>query len=258
MEETVMVDKEKEEGGREPPPGEKDGEPDEISRYRQILVREPTSLIFAALAEAYRKRSLLREAIEVCRRGLRAHPNFLSGRVALARAYAEAGQMDPARKELEKVVSSAPDNLVAQRLLADIYREHHHLDLLEKTLHRILALDAGDEKARQGLAWIEQQRRGGQRTAEAEPAAGRRIVTRTLAEIYASQGYHDKAFEIYQELSSRQPENALYHARLADLKELLVQRGAKSRGREEHREAQPVRDAEDGPSGIDREGTGNG
>jgi tetratricopeptide (TPR) repeat protein len=249
-----MVDKEKEEGGREPPPGEKDGEPDEISRYRQILAREPTSLIFAALAEAYRKRSLLRQAIEVCRRGLRAHPNFLSGRVALARAYAEAGQTELARKELEKVVSSAPDNLAAQRLLAEIYRENHNLDQLERTLHRILALDASDEKAREGLVWIEQQR-GRPGAAEPEAAPGRRIVTRTLAEIYASQGYHDKAFEIYRELSSRQPENALYHARLADLKELLLQRGGKSRSREEHREAQTVKDAEEGTAGIDRGGT---
>jgi tetratricopeptide (TPR) repeat protein len=159
-----------------------------------------------------------------------------------------------ARKELEKVVSSAPDNLAAQRLLAEIYRENHDLDQLEKTLHRILALDAGDEKARQGLAWIEQQR-GGPQPAEPEPARGRRIVTRTLAEIYASQGHHEKAFEIYRELSSRQPENALYHARLADLKELLVQRGGKSRVREEHREAQTVKDADEGTAGVDQRGT---
>ena len=250
-----MVDKEKEEGGREPSPGEQDGEPDEISRYRQIMAREPTSLIFAALAEAYRKRSLLRQAIEVCRRGLRAHPNFLSGRVALARAYAEAGQADLARKELEKVVSSAPDNLAAQRLLAEIYRENHDLDQLEKTLHRILALDASDEKARQGLTWIEQQRRGELPAVEPDPAPVKRIVTRTLAEIYASQGHHEKAFEIYQQLSSRHPENVSFHARLADLKELLVRRGVSSRNREEQREALSGRDVEEGSSGVDQGGT---
>ena len=42
--------------------------------------------IFAPLAEAYRKAGLVDEAIEVAREGLRIHPNFVGGRVALGRA----------------------------------------------------------------------------------------------------------------------------------------------------------------------------
>jgi predicted Zn-dependent protease len=162
----------------------------------------------------------------------------VSGRVALARAYADSGKADMARQELEKVVSAAPDNIAAQKLLAEIYRKDHLTDLLEKTCYRILALDATDAQAREALDWVR-----GQRENAGEPEAGGteenyppRIVTRTLAEIYASQGYSQRAFEIYEELSMRDPANPLFHARLAELKEKLIARNGRARGRPETEE----------------------
>ena len=250
-----MVDNERGEGCQEPAPAEEgagslEGEPDEISRYRQILSREPTSLLFAALADAYRKRSLLTQAVEICKRGLRANPYFVNGRIALARAYLDQGEKDLAAKELEKVVLNAPENLVAQRLLAKIYRSGQHLDPLEKTLHRILSVDANDEKAREGLCWIEEQRGLGQEAAE-QPFSVE-IVTRTLAEIYASQGYNEKAYQLYRKLSRRHAGDPSIHARLADLKELIVQRSSRSRAKDEQREGQASGDTDDGASGVDR------
>jgi len=242
-----MVDKEKGDAERSSFSGE--GDPSEMSRYLEILEREPSSLVFAALAEAYRKRNLLTRAIEVCRRGLRTHPNFLSGRVALARAYADAGKSDLAQRELEKVVASAPDNLAAQRLLAEIHRRDGRLDQLEKTLHRILSLDTGDAKARQGLAWVDAQRR--QRTDVPLPPARKGIVTRTLAEIYASQGCSERAIEIYRELSRLQPENASFHERLADLQDAAPPRGGRFRGREEAGETRTAHQRESPGPALD-------
>jgi tetratricopeptide (TPR) repeat protein len=77
--------------------------------------------VFAPLAEAYRKAGLLDEAIEICRDGLRIHPHFIGGRVALARALFDKGEYLQTVKELEPVVLDAPDNLVAQKLLAESY-----------------------------------------------------------------------------------------------------------------------------------------
>jgi predicted Zn-dependent protease len=204
---------------------------DEIARYQEILAREPSSLVFAALAEAYRKRSMLNQAIAVCKKGLHHHPDFVSGRVALARAYVEKGQADRATKELEKVILTAPDNLIAQRLLLVIYEEKGERDRVEETVHRILSLDPQDKEAREKWEGLRSLR------PIDDPATGarvsREIVTQTLAEIYASQGYHENAFAIYQELSVREPGNPRLHQRLADLKQKVAHRGARVRGRAE-------------------------
>jgi tetratricopeptide (TPR) repeat protein len=230
-----MADKDK--GGRtgkrlNPLPPAGTVEADEITRYRDILARESSSLVFAALAEAYRKRNMLDQAIAVCRKGLHHHPDFLSGRVALARAYVDKGETLRAVKELERVIVNAPDNLIAQRLLLNIYDEKGDWDNLEKTVHRILSLDPRDEAARS--AWQRLCRRTGDgaggTSRESRPGE---IVTQTLAEIYASQGYVEKAFEIYSRLALLDPENPVVHERLADLKQRIVHRGGRVKGRED-------------------------
>ncbi len=93
----------------------------QIYHYLKRYQEDPTSRVFAPLAEAYRKAGLLDEAIDICRDGLRVHPHFMGGRVALARAFFDKRYYDDVVKELEPVVLDAPDNLVAQRLLADSY-----------------------------------------------------------------------------------------------------------------------------------------
>jgi tetratricopeptide (TPR) repeat protein len=210
-------------------------EADDITRYQEILARESSSLVFAALAEAYRKRHMLDQAIAVCKKGLHHHPDFVSGRVALARAYVDKGETDRAARELEKVILAAPDNLIAQGLLLTIYEGKGDWDSLEKTVHRVLSLDPRDEKARK--SWQRLRMRSSEE--EHGASAGKRsgeIVTRTLAEIYASQGYHEKAFEIYREMSLREPENPGIHERLADLKQRMVHRGPRVRAKEDAKE----------------------
>ncbi|MBC7387463.1 MAG: tetratricopeptide repeat protein [Cryobacterium sp.] len=90
-----------------------------IYDYLKKFQEDPTSRVFAPLAEAYRKAGLVDEAIEIAREGLRVHPNFVGGRVALARALFEKHQYDAVVDELSIVVREVPDNLVAQRLLAE-------------------------------------------------------------------------------------------------------------------------------------------
>jgi len=200
------------------------GEGDEIDRYQEILARESSSLVFAALSEAYRKRNMLDQAIAVCKKGLHHHPGFVSGRVALARAYVDKGETDRAVKELERGILAAPDNLIAQGLLLAIYEEKGDWDNLEKTVHRILSVDPQDEKARRSWQTLHAQPTSNGKAASGDPGE---IVTQTLAEIYASQGYCDKAFDMYRKLSVREPENAGIHERLADLKQRILHRSAR-------------------------------
>lgn len=88
---------------------------DYLKKYQD----DPTSRVFAPLAEAYRKAGMLDEAIEIAREGLRVHPHFVGGKVALARALFDKKLYDSVVEELTAVVREAPDNLVAQRLMAE-------------------------------------------------------------------------------------------------------------------------------------------
>jgi predicted Zn-dependent protease len=86
-----------------------------LKRYQD----DPTSRVFAPLAEAYRKAGLVDEAIDIAREGLRLHPHFMGGRVALARALFEKKEYSEVIDELQAVIQDVPDNLAAQRLMAE-------------------------------------------------------------------------------------------------------------------------------------------
>ena len=92
-----------------------------IYTYLRKYQEDPSSRVFAPLAEAYRKAGLIDEAIDIAREGLRAHPSFIGGRVALARALFDKRQYNDVVQELTHVVQDVPDNLVAQRLLAESF-----------------------------------------------------------------------------------------------------------------------------------------
>jgi tetratricopeptide (TPR) repeat protein len=93
----------------------------QIYHYLRKYQEDPRSRVFAPLAEAYRRAGLLNEAIEIARDGVRIHPHFVGGKVALARALFDKGEYSQVIKELEMAVVDSPDNLVAQKLLAESY-----------------------------------------------------------------------------------------------------------------------------------------
>ena len=90
-----------------------------IYEYLKRYQEDPSSRIFAPLAEAYRKAGLIDEAIEIAREGLKIHPGFIGGRVALGRALFDKQLYNEVIDEMTVVVRDVPDNLVAQRLLAE-------------------------------------------------------------------------------------------------------------------------------------------
>lgn len=91
----------------------------QIYQYLKKYQDDPTSRVFAPLAEAYRKAGMADEAIEIAKEGLKIHPRFMGGRVALARALFDKRLYSEVVEELSPIVQDIPDNLVAQRLLAE-------------------------------------------------------------------------------------------------------------------------------------------
>lgn len=90
-----------------------------LLKYLKMWQDEPKSKIFAPLAESYRKIGLVDEAIEICKEGLQANPDFTGGKVALARAYFDKKMHAQVREILMGEIDKIPDNLIAQKLLAD-------------------------------------------------------------------------------------------------------------------------------------------
>jgi len=52
-----------------------------------------------------------------------------------------------------------------------------------------------------------------------------KILSKTLADIYLEQGYIEKAIDIYEKLSKREPGNTLYKQRFLSLKKELQEKG---------------------------------
>lgn len=95
-------------------------ESDRIEDLRQRVLRDPDSLVFAQLAEEYRRAGRPEEAVSTCRAGLAHHPGYLSARVTLGWALIDLDRLDEAQRELERVKGRAPENLTAVRGLAEI------------------------------------------------------------------------------------------------------------------------------------------
>jgi len=85
-----------------------------IDELRGRLQKEPASIAFAQLAEEFRRAGRFREAIDVCRAGLKRHPGYLSARVTLCRALL-------ARLDVAQHALSVP----AERLVYDSGRGNY-------------------------------------------------------------------------------------------------------------------------------------
>ena len=90
-----------------------------IYEYLRKFQEDPTSRVFAPLAEAYRKAGLCEEAIEIAKEGLRVHPNFIGGKGAVARALFDKKEYEDVIQELTPVINDVPDNFAAQKLVAE-------------------------------------------------------------------------------------------------------------------------------------------
>lgn len=86
-----------------------------LRRYRE----DPTSRVFAPLAEAYRRLGRVDEALEICSQGIEHHPEFHGGRLALAKCYIDKKMFLEAKSELRKILDQVPENLLAQKCLGE-------------------------------------------------------------------------------------------------------------------------------------------
>ena len=94
-----------------------------IRRYEERLARDPTSLAFAPLADAYRKTGRVRDAIRLCREGLERFPHYVTARLILSKALLEfeaSGDRAGAEAWFQKYETMPPDLAAALKAIADV------------------------------------------------------------------------------------------------------------------------------------------
>ena len=277
---------------------------DEIRRFEEQYRHQPDSLVFARLADAYRKTGQPEKALAMLEEGLIRHPDYPSGHIVRARALRDMGRMDETLESFRRVLELDGANLVAIRELARLADERGDTDESRHWYERLGQIDPADLEVRQRLgdldaavdgtesgesadevegptAWWDDSavnapadgvdadrgsddavdpQYGGAADAvtqdelrrpeddavaailngdvsqtvraedtwwyedapqgdEPEPSKDADLLTRTMADLYAEQGLHREAAEIYEELLKDSPGDAELLTRLEAVRE---------------------------------------
>lgn len=119
-----------------------------IERCQIEYDRNPASRVFAPLAEAYRKMGLLKEALDLAQRGVKLHPDFAAGRIALARLFIEQEKHEEALEQLNRAAELSPDNILAFQLLGETHLCLRNAKEALKAFKMVLFLNPLHDRAR--------------------------------------------------------------------------------------------------------------
>lgn len=119
-----------------------------IERCQLEYERNPSSRVFAPLAEAYRRLDLIEEAFEIASRGVRLHPDFAAGRIAYARVLIARKAYADAVDQLQKSAELSPDNILAFLLLGETLLELRRPKDALNAFKMVLFLNPLHERAR--------------------------------------------------------------------------------------------------------------
>jgi tetratricopeptide (TPR) repeat protein len=185
-----------------------------IRRYEERLMRDPTSLAFAPLADAYRKVGRTREAIDLCREGLARFPHYTTARLILAKAHLDDGNPEAALAELAVILEASPRDVQAHRMAAEIHRKSGRWDEAREHLERVIKLDATDREARLVLEALDPEGRGEAASPLGRVLADDTFVTASMGALCLQQGLTDDATTIFLRLSLKNPGDIQARARL--------------------------------------------
>lgn len=93
---------------------------DLIKKYQKTLGVNPSSRVFAPLAECYRRAGMQSEALEVLKEGIKRNPDYLLGYMGLAQCYYDMNQYQAGYTLIRPYVEGHKDNLKLQRIFASL------------------------------------------------------------------------------------------------------------------------------------------
>ncbi len=195
-----------------------------IRRYEERLARDPGSLVFAPLADAYRKARRVPEAVRLCREGLERYPQYVTARLILAKALLDDGNPDAALDEVKAILIASPHEAQAHRLAGDLQRRAGALGEAVRHLEQAVRLDPGDRESR---ALLDVLGAGGtvpDNSALKQLLADDTFATLSFGTLCLEQGLVDEAAQIFLRLLSRDPGHARARERLEEALRLKTQR----------------------------------
>jgi len=117
---------------------------DRIEKCQKILGDDPSSQIFAALAEAYRKKGELEKAFRICQNGLKIHAKYGSAHVVMAKINLDRGLYDWAEIEAQKAAEIDGHTRSIELLLAEIFIYKGEFNAAIKLLRKLHEADPGN------------------------------------------------------------------------------------------------------------------
>ncbi|MEK9136648.1 MAG: tetratricopeptide repeat protein [Bacteroidota bacterium] len=210
------------------------------------LASNAKSPSFARLASYHLKEGQIQKAVDLCLEGLKLYPNYGTAHLVLGRCYEAMGRNIEAMLEYRRALKAMPDNPIVQGLLKHVEQREqeafkafseesaHKLKERKNTLTFEKFVEEGTEKKESTAEFLLKRLQEVKKTAPSAVAEGQpeeaahaqgvapsKIVTATLAEIYATQGEYKEAIDAYRKLVSQRPiEAERYAKRIVQLEEL--------------------------------------
>jgi cellulose synthase operon protein C len=126
--------------------------PAELSALEHAFASDPGSEAYRPLTEAYLVAGRFMEAMVVCKKGVKAHPDDPAARVLLARVYAEQGKDRKALEELAAVLAAYPAFAAASRMAAGLHYRLGEREAGEAALRKAAEAAPDDPETRELLA----------------------------------------------------------------------------------------------------------
>ncbi len=143
--------------------------PARIRAWSEEVARDPDTLAFLPLAEAYRQAGRRDAALRLCLRGLERHPTHVEAHYLLGRLYREGGEPVKAFDEWDMALGLDAEHRGARREMGLLCAERGEWGAALGHLERAAAADPDDEEVRDALARA--RTRGGAPPSPAAPAA---------------------------------------------------------------------------------------
>src|SRR6266511_4046205 len=124
----------------------------ELSALEHAFAADPVSEAYRPLTEAYLAMGRYMEAMVVCKKGVKAHPDDPSARVLLARVYADQGKDRKALDELQAILAAYPTFAAANRMAGVLHMRIGEREQGEAALRRAADAAPDDPEVRAALA----------------------------------------------------------------------------------------------------------
>ena len=127
---------------------------DRIAKCRKILSDNPNSTIFAALAEAYRKKGDLERASLICKKGLEIHPDYGPAHLVMAKINLDRKFYDEAEKELDTAARLDGRTRAVEVILSEILVKKGKFQEAEAILSKLITAEPRNESLKMLLGSI--------------------------------------------------------------------------------------------------------